>query len=67
MNTAMWRHSITKRQVAVLEQEWGFDQGQNGWIEMLMPVEMELACGDSGNGVIRGWVDVVKTIAILRS
>lgn len=38
MNTAMWKHPITKQHIKLLEGEWG-------WIKVLKPVEKELACG----------------------
>lgn len=65
MNTAMWRQPITKRQIRVLEEEWGVDgeksEGQ-GWFEMLIPMEKELACGDIGDGAMKDWREIVKVI-----
>ena len=43
MNTAMWKHPITKQHIKLLEDEWGVKDG--GWIKVLKPVEKELACG----------------------
>ncbi|MCJ1293961.1 hypothetical protein MMC34_005518 [Xylographa carneopallida] len=60
MNTAMWRHPVTGRQIAVLEGEWGV--GSGGWMEVLRPVEKELACGDVGDGAMRDWREVVAVI-----
>lgn len=60
MNTAMWRHPVTRRQLAVLEGEWGVENG--GWVEVLQPVEKELACGDVGDGAMREWREVVGVI-----
>jgi hypothetical protein len=50
----MWRHPITKRQVKVLEEDWGVceesvdlhEDENDGWFELLRPQEKELACGD---------------------
>ncbi|KAI9814960.1 MAG: hypothetical protein M1832_005599 [Thelocarpon impressellum] len=56
MNTAMWRHPLTRRQVDVLERDWG---GPDGWVDVLRPVEKELACGDVGDGAMHDWRDVV--------
>ncbi len=66
MNTAMWRHPITSRQVRVLQEEWGVkgqgkEQGE-GWFEVLRPMEKELACGDVGDGAMMDWRDIVKII-----
>ncbi|MCJ1379074.1 hypothetical protein MMC17_002174 [Xylographa soralifera] len=60
MNTAMWRHPATGKQIGVLEGEWGV--GSGGWVEVLRPVEKELACGDVGDGAMRDWREVVGVI-----
>jgi phosphopantothenoylcysteine decarboxylase len=57
MNTAMWRHPITKKQVRVLEEEWG--EKDDGWITVLRPTEKELACGDTGDGAMMDWRIIV--------
>jgi len=60
MNTAMWRHPITKKQIKVLEQDWG--QGEEGWVTVLRPMEKELACGDVGDGAMMDWKEIVDHI-----
>ncbi|KAF2872428.1 phosphopantothenoylcysteine decarboxylase [Massariosphaeria phaeospora] len=60
MNTAMWKQPITKKQVDVLEGEWGVKNG--GWFEVLQPMEKELACGDVGSGAMRDWREIVGVI-----
>lgn len=62
MNTAMWRHPITKKQLRVLEEDWGIDGKDGGWVEVLRPVEKELACGDVGDGAMREWKEIVSVI-----
>ncbi|EKD16570.1 uncharacterized protein L3040_001312 [Drepanopeziza brunnea f. sp. 'multigermtubi'] len=66
MNTAMWRHPVTGRQVRVLEEEWGVkgEDGEDGegWFEVLRPMEKELACGDVGDGAMMDWKDIVAVI-----
>ncbi|KAL8711296.1 MAG: hypothetical protein Q9220_004193 [cf. Caloplaca sp. 1 TL-2023] len=62
MNTAMWLHPITKKQIKVLQEDWGVDAGPEGWIEVLKPIEKVLACGDSGSGAMREWTDIVAVI-----
>ena len=62
MNTAMWRHPITVKQIGILEHEWGVEEGRDGWIEVLRPVEKVLACGDNGDGAMKEWSDIVKVI-----
>ena len=58
MNTAMWRHPITAKQMKVLEKEWG--EGADGWVKVLRPMEKELACGDVGDGAMMDWKEVVR-------
>jgi len=60
MNTAMWRHPITRKQIKVLEQDWGNDQ--DGWVRVLRPMEKELACGDVGDGAMMDWRSIVQHI-----
>ncbi|KAI9787805.1 MAG: hypothetical protein M1816_007453 [Peltula sp. TS41687] len=66
MNTAMWRHPVTAGQIRVLEEEWGVDAPgpgrEEGWVEVLRPVEKRLACGDVGGGAMRDWENVVGVI-----
>jgi phosphopantothenoylcysteine decarboxylase len=66
MNTAMWRHPVTKRQIRILEEEWGVDieekGSREGWFEVLGPKSKELACGDVGDGAMREWSEVVGVV-----
>ena len=62
MNTAMWRHPVTKKQLQVLEEDWAVDAEHDGWIELLRPVEKTLACGDVGDGAMREWSEIVSVI-----
>lgn len=64
MNTAMWRHPVTRKQIRTLEEEWVVDEEHDGWIELLMPVEKTLACGDAGNGAMREWSEIVSVIEV---
>ncbi|KAF2166879.1 hypothetical protein M409DRAFT_22932 [Zasmidium cellare ATCC 36951] len=59
MNTAMWNHPVTARHLAMLE-EWSVEKG--GWIEVLRPIEKDLACGDMGGGAMKEWKDIVGVI-----
>jgi phosphopantothenoylcysteine decarboxylase len=60
MNTAMWSHPVTAKQLKVLEEEWGI--GKGGWFEVLRPMEKMLACGDTGSGAMRDWKAIVGVI-----
>ncbi|KAI0390263.1 flavoprotein [Xylariaceae sp. FL0594] len=87
MNTAMWRHPITAKQLRVLEEEWGVktiaapstsevdvqtdgrpasqtidDQEGDGWFEVLRPASKVLACGDTGDGAMIEWTQIVAVI-----
>ncbi|RDL37921.1 uncharacterized protein BP5553_05354 [Venustampulla echinocandica] len=67
MNTAMWNHRITNKQISVLEQEWGIRENvkeneSQGWFEVLRPMEKELACGDVGDGAMKDWKEIVGVI-----
>lgn len=60
MNTAMWRHPATAKHLRVLQEEWGYLR--DGWIMVMMPIQKELACGDTGDGAMREWKDIVGHI-----
>ncbi|KAJ9665152.1 hypothetical protein H2201_004813 [Coniosporium apollinis] len=60
MNTAMWKHPITAQHMRVLEEEWNVSQG--GWFEVLSPMQKELACGDTGDGAMKDWKEIVLLI-----
>jgi phosphopantothenoylcysteine decarboxylase len=60
MNTAMWRHPITRKQIKILEQDWG--TGEDGWVTVLRPMEKELACGDVGDGAMMDWKHILGRI-----
>lgn len=63
MNTAMWNHPITKKQLSILRDEWGYtDATDEGWVSILNPVEKPLACGDTGNGAMMDWRDIVNAV-----
>lgn len=68
MNTAMWRHPVTKKSIKVLEEEWGISDADDdvpadeGWFEVLRPQEKELACGDVGDGAMKDWKEIVTVI-----
>ncbi len=54
MNTLMWEHPVTARQLAILE-EWE-------WFEILSPQVKALACGDVGQGAMRDWKEIAAVI-----
>ena len=64
MNSAMWLHPITKKQIKTLQEDWGVDGGaeDRGWVEVLRPIEKTLACGDSGSGAMVEWTDIVSLV-----
>ncbi|EEH04025.1 phosphopantothenoylcysteine decarboxylase [Histoplasma capsulatum G186AR] len=55
MNTMMWTHPLTAKQLAILNDEWK-------WFEVLPPQTKTLACGDTGQGAMRDWKEIVDVI-----
>lgn len=63
MNSCMWDHPITTKQIRLLEEEWGVNGvNPNGWFEVLWPQVKKLACGDVGQGGMCAWQDIVVVI-----
>ncbi|KAK8073397.1 thymidylate synthase [Apiospora phragmitis] len=63
MNTAMWRHPITAKQLRVLEDEYGVGNADgSGWFEVLAPQKKTLACGDVGDGAMMEWTEIVQAV-----
>jgi len=65
MNSAMWRHPITAKQIRLLAEDWGIkepvegegsavaDPGETeGWFQVIKPISKTLACGDTGDGAM---------------
>ena len=59
---AMWKHPITKKQIKVLEKDWGVNGDPEGWAEVLEPIQKTLACGDVGDSAMHDWRDIVDVI-----
>ena len=55
MNSMMWAHPLTAKQIATLNEEWG-------WFEVLPPQVKTLACGDIGQGGMCDWNKIVAVI-----
>ena len=53
-NTHMWSHPITQQQLIVLQEELG--------VNVIMPVEKTLACGDTGVGAMADIKTIVERI-----
>ena len=64
MNTAMWKHPITAKQIRILEEDWGIRANEEGigWFEVLRPRESQLMCGDTGVGAMCDWQIIVAVI-----
>ncbi|KAK5937797.1 hypothetical protein PMZ80_009926 [Knufia obscura] len=60
MNTAMWRHPITKKQLKTIDQDW--TAGDESSVILLKPMEKELACGDTGDGAMMDWKQIVARV-----
>lgn len=55
-NTHMWSHPITQQQLIVLQEELG--------VNVIMPVEKTLACGDTGVGAMADIKTIVDRITV---
>lgn len=63
MNTAMWKHPVTEKQLKILRDEWGWnDSNPEGWVTVLYPIDKSLACGDVGTGGMMDWKEIVHAI-----
>lgn len=64
MNTAMWRHPVTEKQIKVLGEDWGVGKNgeRSGWFEVLPVQQKTLACGDIGDGAMMEWSEIVKVV-----
>lgn len=77
MNSAMWRHPITAKQIKVLTDDWGVKDGRgengaegggeaggggDGWFQVITPISKTLACGDTGDGAMASVETIVKAI-----
>lgn len=60
MNTAMWRHPITKKQLKTIDQDWTAEDESS--VILLKPMEKELACGDTGDGAMMDWKQIVGRV-----
>lgn len=54
MNSMMWTHPLTAKQLSVL-RDWP-------WVEVLPPQSKALACGDTGQGGMCDWREIVGVI-----
>ncbi|ODM17089.1 hypothetical protein SI65_07488 [Aspergillus cristatus] len=55
MNSMMWIHPLTSKQLSILENEWW-------WVEILPAQSKTLACGDTGQGGMCDWKRIVSMI-----
>ncbi|CAI7641934.1 unnamed protein product [Penicillium glandicola] len=63
MDTCMYRHPVTQKQLKVLRDDWGWSESNpKGWVTVLPPMEKSLACGDIGTGSMMDWRDIVTII-----
>lgn len=55
MNTMMYNHPLTAKHLEVIKTEMP-------WIQVLLPVEKKLVCGDTGVGAMLEWSQVVDCL-----
>jgi len=54
MNTLMYLHPLTSRQIAMAREMLGYT--------VVGPIEKRLACGDLGQGAMTEWIDIVQIV-----
>lgn len=54
MNTLMYRHPLTARQLSLVQELLGY--------EVFGPIEKKLACGDLGKGAMYEWTDILGLV-----
>jgi phosphopantothenoylcysteine decarboxylase len=57
MNTAMWEHELTARQLATIQGFWNSERAPNR-IKVVPPQVKVLACGEVGDGALAS-VDII--------
>ncbi|KAK4185008.1 putative Phosphopantothenoylcysteine decarboxylase [Podospora australis] len=68
MNSAMWRHPITAKQIKTLSEDWGVKEGTStedvagGWFQVIPPISKTLACGDTGDGAMASVQTICEVI-----
>ena len=62
MNTAMWEQPVTAEHLRKIGEAWGIHN--EGWFDVLRPIEKELACGDTGSGAMKDWREIVEFIKV---
>ncbi|KAK0671812.1 putative Phosphopantothenoylcysteine decarboxylase [Cercophora samala] len=75
MNSAMWRHPITAKQIRTLREDWGIKETLldptgaarliDGWFQVIPPISKTLACGDTGDGAMAK-VDTICDVIVHR-
>lgn len=56
MNTRMWEHPITSKQIAILK-EWHYEE--------IPPISKTLMCGDTGVGAMAEVETIVERIKVI--
>ncbi|VBB76385.1 Putative Phosphopantothenoylcysteine decarboxylase [Podospora comata] len=75
MNSAMWRHPITAKQIRTLREDWGVRETLldpdgaarliDGWFQVIPPISKALACGDTGDGAMAK-VETIRDVIVHR-
>lgn len=62
MNTAMWEHPLTARQLETIQSFWNRKKYPENGIHIMVPQVKELACGEVGTGALASVDDIVQAI-----
>lgn len=67
MNTAMWEHPLTRKQLNAVLQFWKDDDNFPNGIRIVEPQEKTLACGEIGVGALAPIETIIEAVQVLLS
>ena len=65
MNTAMWQHPLTRKQLDIVQSFWnvsGKSKGRQGGVHVISPQIKTLACGEVGIGALASVDDILCAV-----
>jgi phosphopantothenoylcysteine decarboxylase len=62
MNTAMWEHPLTQKQLTTLQGFWNAERSLQNEIHVVAPQVKVLACGEVGTGALASVEDILQAV-----
>jgi phosphopantothenoylcysteine decarboxylase len=62
MNTAMWNHPITLRQLTAIQSFWNVDRTSSNQVKIVAPQVKTLACGEVGDGALASVDEILQIV-----